>query len=91
MTLYLMKTKTIMIKLSKTQKTRVEAFKKNINIATLMMKNNEEIADIVSFINREFLLIKNLKKTIETSKSEKATDTAEKALERYQCFTFCNY
>jgi len=68
-------------KLSKTQKERVEKFKKNINIATLMMKNEENIEDIVNFINREFLLLKNLKKTIETSKSANSVAKAERELE----------
>ena len=68
-------------KLSKTQKDRVESFKKNINITTLMMKNQEETSDIVNFINREFSFLKNIKKTIDTSKSANSIDKAEKELE----------
>lgn len=68
-------------KLSKTQKERIIKFKKNINIVTLMMENHEKMTDIVSFINREFLFLKNLENTIETSKSAKSIDAAEKALE----------
>jgi len=67
--------------LSKTQKERVEKFKKNINIATLMMNNDESTQDILKFINKEFLFLKNIQKTIDTSKSANSVTKAEKELE----------
>ena len=53
----------------------------------LLIKNEEDILEIIDFIDKEFNYMKSLRKTIDTSKSSASVDRAEKAIEDISVLT----